>query len=246
MSKFKYLLLLFSCIILLILSNLFMFSHRNKNLVPVSFNQNAIYNNDNYNLIVSILKDTNKNNLLEYVNYIKLDIIDSIPNSKFDQIAFILSLPEDICFIAFYNKIDNNNYKFSSLVDNLSLVNDFYFYKDFLVVEQTNNNLSTKIKNNFFEVFILNELSFKSVLKKDTYNESILKINNEHFKEVKVSSLDYLSSDIPKFICITTTTTYKLSAGDSLEKVNESTQKEIYGWHSSLEQFIILESELLN
>ncbi|MGL6106563.1 hypothetical protein, partial [Romboutsia sp.] len=55
---------------LLILCNLLINKFNNDSLLPVSYAKTLIHDNDNYNLILSILKDTNKNNLIKYVDYI--------------------------------------------------------------------------------------------------------------------------------------------------------------------------------
>jgi len=164
---------------LLILGNLLVKQYNHRDLLPISYAKTITHDNDNYNLIISILKDINKNNLIKYADYIELNIIESIPNYDDNKVAFTLSLPEQVSFIAIYSRIDDTNYMFEYLVDNLASINDLYFYKDFLIVEQTDTNASNEFtKREFFEIFIKEGTTFKPIFNKNIYSEKILKQNN--------------------------------------------------------------------
>ena len=251
MNKFINLLSFLLVISLLILGNLIVKQYNHRNLLPISYAKTVQHDNDNYNLIVSILKDTNKNNLIKYADYIELNIIESIPNYTKNKVAFTLSLPEQVSFIAIYTKTDGTNYTFEYLVDNLASVNDFYFYKDFLIVEQTDTNPSNEFsKREFFEIFIKEDTTFKSIFNKNIYSEKILKQNNDIYKELEKASIDYLAGDIPEILCIITTTTYKDNSSSSnfeseSKKTNKITKKEIYSWDDSQNKFILSKEELI-
>ncbi len=251
MNKFINLLSFLLVISLLILGNLIVKQYNHRNLLPISYAKTIPHDNDNYNLIVSILKDTNKNNLIKYADYIELNIIESIPNYTKNKVAFTLSLPEQVSFIAIYTKTDGTNYTFEYLVDNLASVNDFYFYKDFLIVEQTDTNPSNEFsKREFFEIFIKEDTTFKSIFNKNIYSEKILKQNNDIYKELEKASIDYLAGDIPEILCIITTTTYKDNSSSSnfeseSQKTNKITKKEIYSWDDSQNKFILSKEELI-
>ena len=251
MNKFINLLSFLLVISLLILGNLIVKQYNHRNLLPISYAKTVPHDNDNYNLIVSILKDTNKNNLIKYADYIELNIIESIPNYTKNKVAFTLSLPEQVSFIAIYTKTDGTNYTFEYLVDNLASVNDFYFYKDFLIVEQTDTNPSNEFsKREFFEIFIKEDTTFKSIFNKNIYSEKILKQNNDIYKELEKASIDYLAGDIPEILCIITTTTYKDNSSSSnfeseSKKTNKITKKEIYSWDDSQNKFILSKEELI-
>lgn len=251
MNKFINLLSFLLVISLLILGNLIIKQYSHRNLLPISYAKTITHDNDNYNLIVSILKDTNKNSLIKYADYIELNIIESIPNYTENKVAFTLSLPEQFSFIAIYTRIDDTNYTFEYLVDNLASINDFYFYKDFLIVEQTDTNSSNEFsKREFFEIFIKKGATFKSIFNKNMYSEKILKQNNDIYKELQKASIDYLDGDIPKILCIITTTTYKDNSSSSNfesepQKTNKITKKEIYSWNDSQNKFILSKEELI-
>jgi len=236
---------------LLILGNLLVKQYNHRDLLPISFAKTVPHDNDNYNLIVSILKDTNKNTLIKYADYIELNIIESIPNYTENKVAFTLSLPEQVSFIAIYSRIDDTNYKFEYLVDNLASINNFYFYKDFLIVEQTDTNPSNEFsKREFFEIFIKEDTTFKSIFNKNIYSEKILKQNNDISKELEKASIDYLTGDIPKILCIITTTTYKDNSSSSnfeseSQETSKITKKEIYSWDDSQNKFILSKEELI-
>lgn len=251
MNKFINLLSFLLVISLLILGNLIVKQYNHRDLLPISYAKTIPHDNDNYNLIVSILKDTNKNNLIKYADYIELNIIESIPNYTKNKVAFTLSLPEQVSFIAIYTKTDGTNYTFEYLVDNLASVNDFYFYNDFLIVEQTDTNPSNEFsKREFFEIFIKEDTTFKSIFNKNIYSEKILKQNNDIYKELERASIDYLAGDIPEILCIITTTTYKDNSSSSnfeseSQKTNKITKKEIYSWDDSQNKFILSKEELI-
>lgn len=252
MNKFINLLSFILVINLLIFCNLLVKQYNHRHLLPIYFAKNTLHNNnDNYNLILSILKDTNKNNLIKYTDYIELNIIESIPNAPENKIAFTLALPEQVSFIAIYSKIDDTSYKFEYIVDNLASIDNFYFYKDFLIVEQTDTNTSNEFsKREFFEVFIKRDTVFKSIFIKNIYSEKISKYNNCNYKELERASIDYLTGDIPKILCITTTTTYKnnslsLNSESEVEKINEITKKEIYSWDDPQGKFSLSKEEVI-
>ena len=60
--------------------------------------------------------------------------------------AYVLSLPQQCSFIALYTTTNNKNYVFNGIIDNLATVTNLYYYKDFIVVEQTDSSLSTNFK----------------------------------------------------------------------------------------------------
>jgi len=249
LNKFINLLSFLIVINLLILGNLLVKQYNHTDLLPISYAKTVAH--DNYNLIVSILKDTNKNNLIKYADYIELNIVESIPNYAENKVAFTLSLPEQVSFIAIYSRIDDTTYTFEYLVDNLASINDFYFYKDFLIVEQTDTNPSNEFsKREFFEIFIKDDTTFKSIFNKNIYSEKILKQNNDIYKELEKASIDYLAGDIPKILCIITTTTYKDNSSSSnfeseSKKTNKITKKKIYSWDDSQNKFVLSEEELI-
>lgn len=248
MNKFINLLSFLLMINLLILGNLLVKQFNHRDLLPISYAKTITHDNDNYNLIVSILKDINKNNLIKYADYIELNIIESIPNYPENKVAFTLSLPEQVSFIAIYSKIDDTNYKFEYLVDNLASVNDFYFYKDFLIVEQTDTNTSNEFsKREFFEIFIKEDTTFKSIFNKNIYSEKILTQNNDIYKELENASIDYLAGHVPKILCIITTTTYKDNFSSSNFEIEskKTTKKEVYSWDNSQNKFILSREELI-
>ena len=230
---------------ILIFANLLLYRYNNLNFVPVSFAKN--YNhNDNYNLVLSILKDTNKNNLIPYIDYIELEKITTIPNDTKSKIAFKLSLPQQVSFIAFYDKKDTNKYEFQSCVDNLSSINHFYFYNDFLVVEQT--DCSNSSKRNFFEVFFYKNNKYASVFNKNIYNEKIIKekASDNIIKEIETSSIDFVDGTVPKILCISTITKYKsyypFGKEEEFMEIKKTTKKVVYQWNNNNKTFIVLKS----
>lgn len=235
----------------IILCNLISKYYTNKDLIPIAYAKSFEHSNDNYNLISKILKDTNKNNLLKYIDYINISITDNIPNDINNKIAFTLSLPDQNSFIAIYKKVNKDNLKFEFLLDNLSTINKFYFYKDFFIIEQKTSDSSTNFTNReFFEVFSKNDDNvYSSVLKKDIYSEKIITHNNIITKEVNNSSIDYLNTDIPTIICINTFTKYKstdLDINSSFEETEKITIKEFYEWNDKKKEFINSKLENVN
>lgn len=235
----------------IILCNLISKYYTNEDLIPISYAKSFEHSNDNYNLISKILKDTNKDNLLKYIDYINISITDNIPNDINNKIAFTLSLPDQNSFIAIYKKVNKDNLKFEFLLDNLSTINKFYFYKDFFIIEQKTSDSSTNFTNReFFEVFSKNNDNvYSSVLKKDIYSEKIITHNNIITKEVNNSSIDYLNTDIPTIICINTFTKYKSTDSDinsPFEETEKITIKEFYEWNNEKKEFINSKIENVN
>ena len=217
--------------------------------VSMAYDNIVNYNNDNYTLIVKILKDANKDTLIPYANLINLETIKCIPNNTSNKIAYILSLPQQFSFIAIYDTIDNSNYTFEGIIDNLSNIKNFYFYKDFIVVEQSDSNLSTNFtQREFLEIFFNKNNTYIPVFSKNIYMEKITKDtspnNNEVTKEIEISSIDYLEGDSPRVLCINTVTSYRgiyVNLTNSYEFIEDkkTTQKEIYEWHPDMECFSI-------
>lgn len=216
-----------------------------------TLNSNNIfkYNNDNYTLIVKILKDANKDNLIPYANLINIEAIDNIPNSTTDNMAYVLSLPQQCSFIALYTTTNNKNYVFNGIIDNLATVTNLYYYKDFIVVEQTDSSLSTNFtKREFLEIFFNKNNNYISVFKKNIYMEKIIKDSNcdnsKILKEVETSSIDYLEGNSPRILCVNTSTLYNgifLNLTNSYEFIEskKDTKKEIYEWYPEIECFSI-------
>ena len=207
------------------------------------------YNNDNYTLIVNILKDANKDTLIPYANLINLETIKYIPNSTSNKIAYILSLPQQFSFIAIYDANDNSNYIFEGIIDNLSNIKNFYFYKNFIVVEQFDSDSSTNFtQREFLEIFFNKNNTYIPVFSKNIYMEKIIKNtnsdNNDILKDIEISSIDYLEGDLPRILCINTITSYKgiyVNLTNSYEFIEnkKTTKKEIYEWNPDIECFSI-------
>lgn len=250
MNKIINLLSFLLIINLLILGNLLVKKYTHETVLPISYAKSVIHNNDNYNLILKILKDTNNENLIKYADYIEISITDEIPNDDKNKVAFTLSLPEQISFIAIYDKIDDNNLKFHSSINNLASVNNFYFYKDFLIVEQKESNSSENIgQREFFEIFYKKNNKYISVFNKNIYSEKINKKDGSEYllKNIETSSIDYLEGSIPRILCITTITEYECShSSEEFNEINKTTVKEIYEWDSKNEKFTISSSENIN
>lgn len=250
MNKIINLLSFLLIINLLFLGNLLVKQYNHETLLPISYAKSFIHSNDNYNLILKILKDTNKDNLIKYANYIELSTIDKIPNDNNNKVAFTLSLPEQISFIAIYDKIDNNNLKLQCSIDNLSIINNFYFYKDFLIIEQSDSNSPDNInQREFFEIFYNKDNKYISVFIKNIYSEKVDKKNNSEdlIKIIETSSIDYLEGDIARILCITTLSEYEgPNYNEEFDEIKKSTIKEIYEWDSKNEKFILSTSENLN
>lgn len=247
MNKIINLLSFLLIINLLILGNLLVKIYTHETALPISYAKDVIRNNDNYNLILKILKDTNNENLIKYANYIEISVINEIPNDNNNKVAFTLSLPEQISFIAIYDKIDDNNLKYQCSINNLSTVNNFYFYKDFLIIEQKDSTSSDNLsQREFFEIFYKKNNKYISVFNKNIYNEKIDKKNNsgDLLKNIETSSIDYLEGSIPRILCITTITEYEGShSSEEFNEVKKNTMKEIYEWDDKNEKFIISTSE---
>ena len=253
MKKIINLLCMLLFINLLILGNLLISKYNNNlHLLPISYAKTSTRSNDNYNLIIKILKDTNKNNLIKYAEYVDLNIVESIPNDSENKIAFVLSLPQKVSFIAIYEKISNDKYKYQCSVDNLASINNFYYYNDFLVVEQTDSNSSTDFnKREFFEIFSKKDGKYISVFTKNIYSEKLIKdtstqdTNPNIFKDIEISSIDYLEGDIARVLCITTLTRYNgiyspLTSSYEFTEIEKTTKKEIYQWNREKEIFSIV------
>ncbi|MGL6107575.1 hypothetical protein, partial [Romboutsia sp.] len=192
----------------------------------------------------------NKNNLIKYVDYINLKVVESLPNDEKDNVYFILSLPENVSFIAIYKKIDTNNYKYQYTIDNLSSIDNIYRYKDFLIIEQSITNISSEFsENKYFQVFAKENNRYVSVFKKSIYLEKIITNDNSTFKEIEKCSIDCLNGDIPRILCITTITKYQNSSISDLDnnfiEYNKITQKETYQWNHNTQKFSILKIEIV-
>lgn len=219
------------------------------NIKYVTNNNIVKYNHDNYTLIVNILKDTEKDNLIPYANLINIETINCIPNDSTNKIAYVLSLPQQSSFIAFYKNIGTKDYKFDGIIDNLSNIKNFYYYRDFIVVEQIDSSSDTNFTpKEFLEVFFNKNDTYISVFKKNIYMEKILKdpdLNeNEVKKELETSSIDFLEGNYPRILCVNTHTLYNgifISLNNSYEFIEDKkiTKKEIYEWCPDIECFSI-------
>lgn len=197
----------------------------------------AISNNDNYNLIVQILKDTHKEDFIKYIDYMQLEIHKTIENDKNNFIAFTITLPQNKCFIAFYKKNSDSTYSFNCIVDNLDYVDDFYFYKDFLVVEQNSQDRDNYLNNKkFIEIFHKEKFTYVSKLKKDLYVEIVNLENNN--KNILSGSVDFLDDNPPKILYVATTSNQE-------NQFNKEISKEIYTWDEDLNQFTMKENSNL-
>lgn len=235
---------------LLILCNFLIKNKDNKNILSISYAKTAIHSNDNYNLILSILKDTNKKNLIKYADYINLQVIKSLSPDEKSNTYFILSLPENVSFIAIYERIDSNNYKYKYCIDGLSSIDNIYKYKNFLIIEQTESKTSDEFNiNKYFQVFTRKNGKYSSVFKKNLYSEETFTSDDSTFKVVEKSSIDCLNVDIPRILCITTITKYKKSpipnSEDNFIEFNKITQKETYQWDDKTKTFYILKTEVV-
>lgn len=233
---------------LLIFCNLLIKVYNNNILLHVSYAKTSLNNNDK--LILSILKDTNKNNLIEYIDYINLKVIDLLPNDKKNNTYFILSLPENVSFIAIYKKIDSGNYKYLYTIDNLSSIDNLYIYKNFLIIEQSTPNISSEFSNNkYFQIFTLKNNVYTSVFKKNIYSEKIIVNNNSTFREIEKSSIDCLDGEVPRILCVKTVTKYQKSyisdSENSFLELSKVTQKETYQWNFKNQEFNILKTEII-
>lgn len=198
----------------------------------------AISNNDNYNLIVQILKDTHKEDFIKYIDYMQLEIHKTIENDKNDYTAFTITLPQNKCFIAFYKKNNDSTYSFNSIVDNLDYVKDFYFHKNFLVIEQNSQDRDNYLNDKeFIEIFYKEKFTYTSKLKKDLYVEIVNLENNN--KNVLSGSIDFLDDTPPKILYVATTS-------NAENQSNKEISKEVYIWDETLTQFILKENTNLS
>lgn len=237
--------LLFLIMLSIQITNIFIFNNHES----MAYDNIVEYNKDNYTLIVKILKDTNKDKLVPYADLITLKTINCIPNDKTNKIAYTLSLPQQCSFIAIYNTVDNCDYTFEGIIDNLSNIENFYYYKDFIVVEQSDSNSSTNFtQREFLEIFFNKNNNYIPVFNKNIYMEKITKNSNNDdndiTKEIETSSIDYLEGKLPRILCINTITLYKgiyLNLANSYEFIeNKKTiQKEVYEWCPKMECFSI-------
>lgn len=195
----------------------------------------SLSNNDNYNLIVQILKDTSKEDFIRYIDYMQLDIDKNIENDPNDYIAFTIRLPQNKAFIAFYIKNTDNTYSFDSIVDNLDNIDEFYFYKDFLIVSQSCEDKTTYSNDKkFIEVFYQQGLQYSSKLKKDLYLE---KIDLEGSEKIIISgSMDFLDDYPPQILYISS-----VSTNDN--NYSKDISKELYTWDNDLRQFTMRQKE---
>lgn len=235
--------------------------------IPNSIGENYIesYNNneDNYNLITKILQDTKENDWVKYIDYIELQEYKNIANDKNNSKAFILSLPKKTSLIALYEKQGEDKYIYKSKITNLYPIENIYFYKDFLVVEQFNEEeITNPIKNEFIEVFLNTNNSFTSVFKKSifldkTYKKISLNDNDDKDESTWVrytenSSIDYLDETTPKIMAITSYVTYEGQSKNipkeyEFEEIKNNMQKELYIWNNNIKKFELLEkTEIIN
>lgn len=235
---------------LLVLANLLLIKYNtNINIIPVSYAKTFIHNNDNYNLIVNILKDANKNNFIKYAEYINLNFVPNIPNAPDNKVAFTLSLPQQVSFIAFYDKINNGEYEFSFIIDKLASIDKFYFYDDFLIIEQSDISASTKFnERRFLEIYSNINNEHLPVFSKDIYISKTIKDeeNNNTLQEIENSSIDFLDGDLPRILCITTKTLSKeklslLNDSKEYTEIDKKIIKEIYQWNPKNNFFEIVE-----
>jgi hypothetical protein len=229
--------------------------------LPISVDEHYIeaYNNneDNYNLITRILQDTEKKDWIKYVDYIELEAYKNIANDKGNSTAFILSLPKKTSLIALYEKQGEDKYIYKSKITDLYPIKNIYFYKDFLVVEQLNEEeITNPIQNQFIEVFSNTTGSFTSVFKKSifldkTYKKISLNDNDDNEEPTWVrytenSSIDYLDETTPKIMAITSYVTYEgksknIPKDDELKEIKNNMQKELYIWKNNTKIFELLE-----
>lgn len=235
---------------LLVLANLFLIRYNTSiNLIPTSYAKTSIHNNDNYNLIVNILKDANKNNFIKYAEYINLSFVPNIPNAPDNKVAFTLSLPQQVSFIAFYDKINNGEYEFSFIIDKLASIDKFYFYNEFIVIEQSNLSTSTNFnERRFLEIYRNVNNEYSSVFSKDIYLSKTIKDkeSDNTIQEIENSSIDFLDGDLPRILCITTKTLNKeklslLNNSEEYTEIDKKIIKEIYQWNPKNNFFEIVE-----
>ncbi|MGL5694538.1 MAG: hypothetical protein ACRCXA_10705, partial [Peptostreptococcaceae bacterium] len=156
-------------------------------------------------------------------------------------------LPQQSSFIALYSYDNNNNLIHEGIIDNLSNIENFYYYKNFLVIEQSDSSYATNFtQRNFVDIFFKKNNKYISVFNKNIYSEKIIDnpSNNEVTKKLEVASIDYLEGELPRIICINTTTIFKgfrtnLSNSYEFKEENKSTDKEIFEWSPDIECFSI-------
>lgn len=224
--------------------------YSNKNDITQSAIETSIASNDNYNLIERILKDVNKKDLIKFIDHIELNIDQSIENDKYNYTSFTITLPQSKSFIALYKKNNDNTYTFCSLIDNLYSVDNFYFYNDFFIVEESIDN-SAYSKNNkeFVEVFFKHNNMYICVLTKDTYEEIIDK-DNKDCKTILSASIDFLDGDITKILYVSTYKTVnfsnKINTSNEIVEKNSKVTKEIYEWSPDLNSFNLSSKEIID
>ncbi|GAA0862430.1 hypothetical protein [Paraclostridium tenue] len=208
----------------------------NKHSIKESSITKAISNNDNYNLIVQILKDTHKENFIKHIDYMQLNIFKNIENDTNNFTAFNITLPQNKSFIAFYKKNSDDTYSFNCIVDNLCNIDNFYFYKNFLVIEQNSEDDSNYLNDKkFIEIFYKEKSIFVSKLKKDLYAQ-ITNLENDN-KSILSASMDFLDDNPPKILYV-----YTISPLDKTS--DKKVLKELYIWNNTLNKFTISEDSI--
>lgn len=208
----------------------------NKHSIKESSITKAISNNDNYNLIVQILKDTHKENFIKHIDYMQLNIFKNIENDTNNFTAFNITLPQNKSFIAFYKKNSDDTYSFNCIVDNLCNIDNFYFYKNFLVIEQNSEDDSNYLNDKkFIEIFYKEKSIFVSKLKKDLYAQ-ITNLENDN-KSILSASMDFLDDNPPKILYV-----YNISPLDKTS--DKKVLKELYIWNNTLNKFTISEDSI--
>ncbi|MGL5507756.1 MAG: hypothetical protein ACRDB0_07635, partial [Paraclostridium sp.] len=148
-----------------------------------------------------------------------------------------------------YKKNTDNTYTFFSLVDNLYHIDDFYFYNDFFIVEQSVINSANNANDKqFVDIFFNHGNMYISVLTKDIYKEFQIS-DNKDFKTIVSSSIDFLDDDIIKILYVSTYKTINyLSKVNNNENNAKSDKiiKEIYEWNPSLNKFEIINTEIID
>lgn len=220
----------------------------NNNLDYISYAKNK--HNDNYNLIISILKDVNKNNLIEYADHFNINKTKFLSNNNISKIAYTLSLPQKASFIAIYTLNNNEDLIFDGLIDNLSEVVSISSHDTFLSVEQKCEDLSlSSSEQKYIEFFKLEKNTYSRVFKKDIFIEKLYKDNDTSYKTCETSSIDYMTSSNPKIICITTLDTFSNEPSildeNSFDKLSSITKKQIYTYDNAKNKFIISNEEII-
>lgn len=224
--------------------------YSNKNDITQTAIEISISSNDNYNLIEQILKDTNKKDLIEFIDYIKLDIDQSIENDNSNYTSFTITLPQNKSFIALYKKNNDNTYTFCSLIDSLCEVENFYFYSNFFVVEQyIKNSASSEGNKQFVEVFFNHGNTYIPVFIKDTYIE-LNTSDKKDYKAVISSSIDFLDAEKIKVLYVSTykiiNTQNKIGANIEANDKSGKVIKEVYEWNDRLNTFELVNKETIH